>query len=64
MFVNFAEESEIPNKVTATFKDCGAVAIYGGEGFTGTPKIVELPEDGNLSLELKYGEGVFIIPII
>ena len=63
MFLNFAEESEIPNKVTATFKDCGAVAIYGGKGFTGTPKIVEIGEDGNISLELKYGEGVFVTPI-
>lgn len=63
MFVNFARESEIPNKVTTTFKECDAVAIYGGEGFTGTPKIVELGEEGNLSLELKYGEGVFVTPI-
>ncbi|MBR6502183.1 MAG: hypothetical protein IKT42_01960 [Clostridia bacterium] len=62
MFVNFAER-EKTNTVTATFKDCGAVAIYGGDGFTGTPKIVEIADDGKLSLELKYGEGVFIVPL-
>ncbi len=63
MFLNFARESEIPNKAIATFKDCGAVAIYGGEGYTGTPKIVELDEEGKLSIELKYGEGVFVVPM-
>lgn len=62
LFVNYAEK-EKTNTVTATFKDCGAVAIYGGDGFTGTPKIVEVGKDGNLSLELKYGEGVFIVPM-
>ena len=64
MFVNFARESEVSNKVTATFKDCGAVAIYGGDGFTGTPKIVELGKDGKFSVELKYGEGVFVVPMV
>ena len=66
MFVNFAEPSkETPeiNKVEATFKDCRAVAVYGGEGYTGTPKIIELDDKGLLKLEFAYGEGAFIVPI-
>ena len=59
MFVNFADRggnstSEI------TLKDCKSVAIYGGEGFDGTPEIVEIGEDGILNLDLAYGEGVFV----
>ena len=66
MFVNFAEPSkETPeiNKVEATFKDCRAVAVYGGEGYTGTPEIIELDDKGLLKLEFAYGEGAFIVPI-
>lgn len=62
MFVNFAEK-EKTNTVNAIFKDCRAVALYGGDGFDGTPKIVELNEDGNLQLELVYGDGVFVVPL-
>ena len=62
MIVNFAER-EKSNAVNAQFKDCGAVAIYGGKGFDGTPRIVELADDGTLALNLQYGEGVFIVPI-
>ena len=63
MFVNFAKESSENNKVTATFKECSAVAIYGGVGFDGTPQIIELDENGNITIELEYGEGVFVTPI-
>ena len=66
MFVNFAEPSkETPeiNKVEATFKDCRAVAVYGGEGYTGTPEIIELDDKGLLKLEFAYGEGLFIVPL-
>ncbi len=63
MFVNFADRSNT-NTITANFKDCGAVAIYGGEDYSGTPQIVKLDEDGRFNLELNYGEGVFITPII
>ena len=63
MLVNFAER-EKSNAVNAQFKDCGAVAIYGGKGFDGTPRIVELADDGTLALNLQYGEGVFIVPLI
>lgn len=63
MFLNWAERG-ISNTVNATFKNCGAVAIYGGEGFDGTPKIVTLDKNGNITLKLEYGEGVFITPIV
>ncbi len=62
MFLNWADR-EKSNTVDVTFKDCGAVAIYGGEGYSGTPEIVTLDEDGNLKLELAYGEGVFVTPL-
>lgn len=63
MFVNFARNNGKVNAVSATFKDCGAVAIYGGEDYSGTPEIVKLDEEGKLSLELNYGEGAFIVPL-
>lgn len=63
MFVNFAENNGKTNTINAVFKDCGAVAIYGGEGYAGTPKIVKLDKNGNLAIELKYGEGVFVTPL-
>ncbi len=62
MFLNWADRDD-SNTVTATFKDCSSVAIYGGVGFEGTPKIVELTEDGMLTIELEYGEGVFVTPL-
>ena len=62
MFLNWADRND-GNTVTATFKDCEAVAIYGGTGFEGTPEIVELDENGNVTIELEYGEGVFVTPI-
>ncbi len=64
MFVNFAKAKSDNNIVNATFKDCGAVAIYGGEGFDGTPEIVTLDENGQFSLDLNYGEGLFVIPLV
>ncbi|MBR5473524.1 MAG: beta-galactosidase [Clostridia bacterium] len=62
MFVNFAEK-EKANTVNAVFKDCSAIALYGGDGFDGTPKIVELNEDGDCQIELAYGDGVFVVPL-
>ncbi len=62
MFLNWAER-ETSNTVSATFKDCKTVAIYGGAGFDGTPEIVELDEKGNVTLELEYGEGAFVTPL-
>ena len=63
MFVNFADRN---NACTAeiTFKDCGAVAIYGGEGYSGEPQILILDEQGKATIELNYGEGVFVTPLI
>lgn len=62
MFVNFAER-ELDNKVELQMKDCKSLAIYGGIGFSGTPQIIELDEQGKCNIELSYGEGVFIVPI-
>ena len=62
MFVNFADRKS--NNVTATFRDCKAVAVYGGKGYTGIPKIVELDENGNVTIDLGYGDGVFVIPLV
>ncbi len=64
MFVNFSETVDENNTVKATFKDCGAVAIYGGEDCGDTPEIVNLDESGNLTFELAYGEGAFIVPLV
>ncbi len=63
MFVNFTDRGNV-NKVNATFKDCDTVAIYGGAEWSNTPEIVTLDESGVLALELKYGEGVFVTPIV
>ncbi len=62
MFLNWAQRGD-SNTVTAAFKDCKALAIYGGAGFDGTPEIVPLDENGNITIELEYGEGVFVTPI-
>ena len=63
MFVNFARAENDNNVIDATFKNCDAVAVYGGENYNGTPKIIELTKDGKFELELKYGEGVFVTPL-
>ncbi len=62
MFLNWAERGN-KNTVKATFKDCTAIAVYGGEGFDGVPKIVELDKEGNATIELNYGEGIFVTPL-
>lgn len=59
MFTNFADRG-IANTVDVVLKDCSSVAIYGGAGFDGTPEIVKLGENGELNLNLDYGEGVFV----
>ena len=62
MFVNFADRGG-DSTSDIKFRGCKAVAIYGGAGFSGTPKVVNLDASGNLELKLKYGEGVFVIPL-
>ena len=62
MFLNWADRND-KNTIKASFKDCKALAIYGGAGFSGTPEIVELDEEGNVTIELEYGEGVFVVPV-
>lgn len=63
MFTNFSELRDKTNTAQITFKDCKEVAIYGGAGFDGEPKIVNLNQNGSLTLDLTYGDGVFIVPI-
>lgn len=63
MFLNWADRGTEKNIITATFKNCDAVAIYGGAGFDGTPSIVELDENDNVIIELEYGESAFVTPI-
>lgn len=63
MLVNFGENNGKTNTVSASFKDCGAVAIYGGEDYSGTPEIITLDEKGNFTLDLAYGEGAFVVPL-
>ena len=63
MFVNFGDVPEDINKVEVSFKDCKALALYGGAGFTGEPKIIELDEKGSCVLEFAYGEGAFVVPL-
>ncbi len=64
MFVNFGSTGSENNIVNVAFKDCGAIAVYGGEGYSGTPQIIPLDETGKFSIELKYGEGAFITPLV
>ncbi len=62
MLVNYALKDK-NNVATVTFKNCEKVAVYGGNGFDGTPQIVELDEENKYRVDLAYGEGVFVVPI-
>lgn len=64
MLVNYAQKDAANNISTVTFKDCSKVAVYGGNDFDGTPEIVELDEENKYRVELEYGEGVFVVPIV
>jgi hypothetical protein len=63
MLVNYALSDKPTNVATITFKDCSKIAIYGGKGFDGTPKIVELDEENKYRFEFEYGEGAFVVPM-
>ncbi len=63
MFVNFADRGG-NNKIEATFTNCGTVAVYGGKGYNGTPKFIDLDKNGKITLNLDYGDGVFITPVV
>ena len=63
MFVNFSRDVGSKSKIDVQFKECSAVAVYGGAGYNGTPKIVELDSEGNFKMELAYGDGAFIVPL-
>ena len=62
MFLNWAERGN-NNIVEVQFKDCTAIAIYGGTGFSGEAMIVELDANGKAVIELEYGEGVLVTPL-
>ena len=62
MFLNWADRED-ENTVVATFKDCKKIKVYGGVGFDGTPKTLDLNEKGEVTIKLAYGEGVFIEPV-
>ena len=64
MLVNYDVKDKPNNVATVTFKDCSRLALYGGKGFDGTPKIVELDEEGKYRFEFEYGEGVFVVPMV
>ena len=64
MLVNYAQKDAKNNIATITFKDCSKVAVYGGNGFDGTPKIIELDEENKYRFEFEYGEGAFVVPIV
>lgn len=64
MLVNYAQRDAENNIATITFKDCKKIAIYGGKGFDGTPKIVELDEENKYRFEFEYGEGAFVVPVV
>lgn len=64
MFLNWADRGDNKNSVTVSFKDCSAIKVYGGVGFDGTPKTLELNEKGEVTFELAYGEGVFVTPVV
>ena len=64
MFVNFGRAESGNNTVKANFKDCSALALYGGADYNGTPTIITLDETGNATFELEYGEGVFVTPLV
>ncbi len=63
MFVNFGRDNGKKNIIDVTFKDCTAIAVYGGKDYSGTPEIIKL-KDGKVTLDLQYGEGVFVVPLI
>ena len=63
MLVNYDVKGKPNNIATVTFKDCKKIAIYGGKGFDGTPKIVDLDAENKYRFEFEYGEGAFVVPI-
>ena len=63
MCVNYAQRDAKNNVVTLTLKDCSSVAVYGRNGFDGTPEIIELDGENKCRFELEYGEGAFVVPI-
>lgn len=63
MLVNYSEDHSKTNSVNLKLKGCRRVAVYGKNGFGGTPQIVNLESDGSFKTDLTYGEGCFLIPL-
>lgn len=40
------------------------IAVYGGEGYSGEPKIMKANQDGICKLTINPGEGKFIVPLV
>lgn len=65
MLVNYslpADGKNVKAKIKLK-KSKGYVAVYGGEDFDGTPQILQANRKGECSLDLKAGEGKFIVPL-
>ncbi len=64
MLVNYSDTSKKEQrKVTLTLKKSGAVAVYGGKGYTGTPTIV-YADKGAVTLDISEGNGMFVVPLV
>ena len=63
MLVNYSEDHSKTNSVNLKLKGCRRVAVYGKNGFGGTPQIVNLESNGSFKTDLTYGEGCFLIPL-
>lgn len=60
MFANVADRHA--NNVNIRLRNCTAVAVYGENGFNGTPRIADV-KNGTVTLNLEYGEGAFVVPL-
>ena len=63
MFLNFTGTDGNICDAEITFKDCSAVAVYGGEDFDGEPQIIELDENKKFNIQMQYGSGKFVVPL-
>lgn len=64
MLVNFSDDHQAVNKLQMEFKDCKALALYGGEDYSGEPSIITPNENGEYVIEFAYGEGAFVVPVL